>query len=167
MQSVELWPPKRPKNLQYREIMFRSLIPLLAAIALFAASEPDPWVATDLLHPKELADQLRGDGPKPHVFSVAFPVLYRNRHITGSQFAGPGREVAGIDALKEAVKDLPKDSEIVIYCGCCPMDHCPNIRPAFKALKDLGYSKVHVLLLATNFATDWSQKGYPSEPPIQ
>lgn len=145
----------------------RSLIALLAAFVLFAASEPEPWAATDLLQPKTLADQLRSDGAKPHVFSVAFSVLYRNRHITGSEFAGPGRDPEGIAALKKVVSGLPRDAEIVLYCGCCPMDHCPNIRPAFKALKDLGYTKVHVLLLPTNFATDWAQKGYPSEPPPQ
>lgn len=130
--------------MQYRENMLRrGLIPLLAAFALFAASEPEPWTATDLLQPKTLADQLRSDGAKPHVFSVAFSVLYRNRHITGSEFAGPGRDPEGIAALKKAVSGLPKDAEIV------------------------RYTKLHVLLLPTNFATDWAQKGYPSEPPPQ
>lgn len=145
----------------------RIFLPLLAAVVLFAAAEPDPWSTADLLQTNTLADQLRASGAQPHVFSVAFPVLYRNRHIAGAKFAGPGRDVAGIDALKEAVKALPKDADIVIYCGCCPMDRCPNIRPAFKALKELGYSKVHVLAMPTNFATDWSQKGYPVEPAAQ
>ena len=46
------------------------------------------------------------------------------------------------------------------------MVRCPNIRPAYRALKELGYTNVRVLDLATNFHDDWSGKGYPSEPAI-
>ena len=41
------------------------------------------------------------------------------------------------------------------------MDRCPNVRPAFKALQDLGFKNVRVLLLPANFATDWADKGLP------
>jgi len=129
-------------------------------------NQVDPWTAQQFMPPDALAKRLAPGAKPPVIISVAFPVLYRNRHIETALFAGPGRDAEGIAALKAAVKDLPKDTEIVIYCGCCPMDHCPNLRPAFRALKELGYTKIHALNIPTNFNTDWVTKGYPVAPPV-
>jgi len=90
-------------------------------------------------------------------------VLYRSKHITGAVYAGPGNRPEGIEALKKAVAGMAKDSDLVIYCRCCPMDRCPNIRPAWNTLKELGFTRVRVLNIPTNMATDWYQKDYPSE----
>ena len=120
-----------------------------------------------MMDPAALAKILQSpDGKQPHVICVAFPVLYKAKHIQHAMFAGPGSKGEGIEALKKAVAGLPKDADIVLYCGCCPMDHCPNLRPAFRALADLGYLKVRVLHIPTNTATDWSGKGYPTESSI-
>jgi hypothetical protein len=43
------------------------------------------------------------------------------------------------------------------------MDHCPNVHPAFAALRELGFTKVRVLILPTNFEIDWANKGLPYE----
>ena len=43
------------------------------------------------------------------------------------------------------------------------MEHCPNIRPAYQALKESGFTRVRVLRIPTNMAADWYGKGYPSE----
>ncbi|MFL6463384.1 MAG: hypothetical protein ACJ73N_03115, partial [Bryobacteraceae bacterium] len=51
---------------------------------------------------------------------------------------------------------------IVIYCGCCPFDKCPNIHPAYNTLKDLGFTDVKVVVNKTNLHTDWVSKGYPT-----
>ena len=50
--------------------------------------------------------------------------------------------------LKEAVEKLPRDREIVIYCGCCPWDKCPNMQPAFAALREMGFTKAKALFIA-------------------
>ena len=136
---------------------------LLLAQALVSQSAPDPWKAGDLLEPATLAQTLKSPGKAPVVISVAFPVLYNNKHIPHAIFAGPGSTPEGIGALKKAVAKLSKDSDIVVYCGCCPMEKCPNVRPAYSALKQMGFTKVRVLRLPTNMATDWFDKGYPSE----
>jgi hypothetical protein len=94
---------------------------------------------------------------------VAFPVLYRQRHIIHAEYAGPANSAEGIELLKKAAAKLQKNEEIVIYCGCCPMADCPNIRPAYSTLAELGFTHVKVLDLATNFHTDWVAKGYPVE----
>lgn len=127
-------------------------------------AQPDPWPKADLLDPAALAKVLASpSSPQPKIFCVAFPVLYRQRHILHAEFAGPTAKPEGLNMLRQAVGALPKASEIVLYCGCCPMDRCPNVRPAYRMLKEMGFSKVRVLKLDTNFHTDWSSKGYPVE----
>jgi thiosulfate/3-mercaptopyruvate sulfurtransferase len=133
---------------------------------LLRADEPtsDPWPKDALIEPSELAKILTGSQKPPVIISVVFPVLYRQRRILHAKLAGPTSKPEGISALKQAVADLPRNANVVIYCGCCPMVRCPNIRPAYSALKDLRYTNVHVLNLLTNLHTDWTQKGYPVEP---
>jgi thiosulfate/3-mercaptopyruvate sulfurtransferase len=114
-----------------------------------------------LIQPKDLAAQLRGIQAKPAIFQVGPNVLYRSKHIPGALFAGPGSGAAGQALLKEAVTKLPKDREIVIYCGCCPWNVCPNIKPAMDMLKQMGYTKVKALYLPQNFKSDWIDQNFP------
>jgi thiosulfate/3-mercaptopyruvate sulfurtransferase len=123
----------------------------------------DPWPRSELMQPADLAARLNSTKPRPHILCVAFPVLYRQRHILHAEYAGPGNKPEGIAALKGAVASLPKDAEIVIYCGCCPMVNCPNVRPAYTALKEESFRKVRVLNIPENFHADWVAKGYPVE----
>jgi thiosulfate/3-mercaptopyruvate sulfurtransferase len=135
---------------------------VLAAFA-FGQQAADPWNPAELMEPAALAEALRSAHP-PVVLCTAFPVLYRNKHILHALEAGPGSKPEGIALLKKAVADLPKETDIVIYCGCCPMVKCPNIRPAYRTLRDLGFVHVRVLSIPTNMHEDWFSKGYPSEP---
>jgi len=43
------------------------------------------------------------------------------------------------------------------------MKDCPNIRPAYRTLKSMGFERLMVLNLPSNFHTDWVAKGYPVE----
>ena len=118
----------------------------------------------NLMPPKELAALLGKPGAdKLSLIHVGFPVLYRGKHIPHSVFAGPGAKPEGLENLATAVGSASKDRSIVIYCGCCPMDKCPNIRPAFQKLKALGYQNVKVVIIPTNLHEDWTSKGYPVE----
>jgi len=122
------------------------------------------WAAdTPLIQPAEFAAQLAGKGAKPAVFHVGFNVLYRNRHIPDSVYAGPGSKPEGLELLKQAVAKLPRDREIVLYCGCCPWDHCPNMRPASELLRSMGFTHVKMLYIPTNLKVDWFDHGYPGE----
>jgi thiosulfate/3-mercaptopyruvate sulfurtransferase len=135
----------------------------LLAVACLGQDGSDPWPATALLEPPALVQAILSAKP-PAVLCVAFPVLYRNKHIIHAVFAGPGSKPEGIESLKKAVADLPKDADIVIYCGCCPMVKCPNVRPAYRTLHEMGFTHVRVLNIPTNMSTDWFSKNYPSEP---
>jgi thiosulfate/3-mercaptopyruvate sulfurtransferase len=119
----------------------------------------DPWTSNDLVQPKDVAADIK----TPLLIHVGFPVLYRSVHITGSQYAGPGSKPEGIELLKKAVAGQPKDREIVLYCGCCPWEKCPNMRPAFAALHEMGYTRLKAMVVPENLKADWVDKGYPTE----
>ena len=137
----------------------RRLLPVLflsAVVLLFGA---DPWAPSDLIQPAQVAKTT----DNALVIHVGFNVMYRSAHIANSVYAGPASQKDGIEALKKAVAGQPLARNIIIYCGCCPFDKCPNIRPAFQTLHDLGYANVKVLSIPENLKTDWIDKGYPTE----
>jgi hypothetical protein len=142
-----------------------SLLILLTVLCL-SQDAADPWAKPDLLDPASLAQEIQSTKP-PAIVCVAFTVLYRSKHILHALGAGPGSTAEGLAALKQAVVKLPKDADIVIYCGCCPMVKCPNIRPAYTTLKEMGFTHIRVLNIATNMHTDWYEKNYPSETGTQ
>jgi hypothetical protein len=137
---------------------------VLLATLCFSQDASGPWLKSEVLQPADFAASLKSSSAKPPtILCVAFPVLYRSRHIVHAVLAGPTSKPEGIDLLKKAVAGLPKDSDIVIYCGCCPMEKCPNVRPAYQALKEMGYNHLRVLNIPTNMRADWYSKDYPSE----
>jgi thiosulfate/3-mercaptopyruvate sulfurtransferase len=129
-----------------------------------AVTPSDPWTIKHIITTYELVNELKNDKTaKLRIYYVGFSFLYQQGHIPGSIYAGPASKQDGIDKLKNAVKGLKKGDYIVIYCGCCPWKDCPNIRQAYSALKDLGYTNVKVLYLPDNFPKDWKNKGYAVE----
>ena len=118
-----------------------------------------------LVQPADLTAQLAAKGAQPAVFMVGPNVLYRSKHIPGAVFAGAAQNEFGLAILKAEAGKLPRDREVVVYCGCCPWDHCPNIKPAVDLLKQMGFAKVKALYLGTGFKVDWLDKGYTADPP--
>ena len=89
--------------------------------------------------------------------------MYQQVHIPGSEYIGPASGAAGMEQLRRRVEKLPRNQFIVLYCGCCPWGHCPNMKPAAKELADMGFKNVNLLYIANNFGADWVDKGYPVE----
>lgn len=135
------------------------LFPIVALTLLAVALAAE----IPLVQPKDLAARLASGQAKPVIFQVGPNVLYRSKHIPGALYAGPGSKSEGLEALKTAAGKLPRDGELVIYCGCCPWDRCPNIKPAIDLLKQMGFTRVKAMYSATNFKTDWIDQGYPVE----
>ncbi|HEY1422416.1 MAG TPA: hypothetical protein VGF20_03115 [Candidatus Acidoferrum sp.] len=128
------------------------------------AAPADPWTATQTVLPAPFAAELQQEkGPRALVIYVGVRTLYNGGHIPGAVYHGPGSTEQGIADLKVYAATLPKNSDVVLYCGCCPLEKCPNLRPAFSALKDMGFARLRVLLLPTSFNVDWAEKGYPLE----
>jgi thiosulfate/3-mercaptopyruvate sulfurtransferase len=128
----------------------------------------DPWTQSQTVDPAHLAKELDSSrGPaKPTVICVAPRALYNGAHIPGALFLGPGYTSQGIDSLKEWARSAPRSTDVVIYCGCCPMGRCPNVRPAFQTLTGMGFTHVRVLLLPHDFHTDWIAPGYSAEKSV-
>jgi rhodanese-related sulfurtransferase len=133
----------------------RTLVMLAAvsAMTLLAAEK------LSVVQPADLAKDLKA----PLIIHVGFNVLYRATHIPGAIYAGPASQPDGIAELKQAVSGQPRSRAIVLYCGCCPWDKCPNIRPALAVLREMGFENVRALELPENLKTDWIDKGYPIE----
>ncbi|MCE9579087.1 MAG: rhodanese-like domain-containing protein [Deltaproteobacteria bacterium] len=113
------------------------------------------------IEPADLAAQLDTAQPRPLLFQVGFKKLYEQAHIPGSEYFGPGNDEAAIGRLRDRVTSLPRDTPIVVYCGCCPWERCPNVKPAYALLHELGFTRAKVLSIPNNFGDDWAAKGYP------
>src|SRR5690606_39811665 len=111
----------------------RSLVLLLAGAALPAgrfslAAQPASSIPGEkLVQPAEWAARLKdGSATGTLMLHVGFRTMFDQAHIPGSEYAGPGNTGAGLQVLRERVAGLQKDTPILIYCGCCPWDRCPN-----------------------------------------
>ena len=124
-------------------------------------AEP-PLSGDMLIQPEEVNKLLQSPGgDKPLVFQVGFHILYTQAHIPGSEYLGPASKEDGMALLRKRAATLSRKSPIVLYCGCCPWSHCPNIKPAYEGLKSMGFSNLKVMYITENFGTDWVEKGYP------
>ncbi len=139
------------------------LLTALAGATAMCAKADDPWPKEDVLEPAEFAKELASKAAGLSIFYVGFPVLYRSARISGAQLAGPCSKPEGLAALRKLAGSLAHDGRVVLYCGCCPFEHCPNIRPGYQAMRGLGFSRAKVLHIATNLHTDWIEKGYPTQ----
>jgi len=132
------------------------------ALALAEHQPASSIPAADLIQPAELAALLkRAAVPQPLILQVGFRNLYAQAHIPDSEYVGAAREEAGLTQLRNRVAKLSKDMAIIIYCGCCPWNHCPNVAAAYGALHALGFTQVKVLYIAENFGDNWVNQGYP------
>ena len=149
------------KKLQFA--FFCAMLTMSAATLNFAlAARADPWTAEQTVQPAQLVAELQQEkDPHVQVIFVGPRTLYSGGHIPGAVFHGPGSSEQGIADLKKYAATLAKNSDVVLYCGCCPLEKCPNLRPSFTALKDTGFARLRVLILPTSFNTDWVEKGYP------
>jgi len=124
-----------------------------------------PWTSAQLIQPADLARELANakGANRPVIVFVGVRALFEGAHIPGAVFHGPGMSEQGLADLKAWALNLPRSSNVLIYCGCCPWDRCPNVRPAFVALRDMGFKRLRVLVIPTNLRADWVAKGYPVE----
>jgi thiosulfate/3-mercaptopyruvate sulfurtransferase len=149
-----------------RSFIFRvSLFTVIAAAVALAQDlalreDPLPPGSNQLIQAEELAQALKG-ARKPVVLYVGPKSIYAQAHIPGAENIGPVVRPEGMEKLRARLTSLAKDSPVVIYCGCCPWDHCPNIRPAYAELKKARFTNVRVLYLENSFGANWKDKGLP------
>jgi len=136
---------------------------LLGSNAVFAAKPADSIPAAKLVQPADWAAKVKDGSAKGTLaLHVGFKTMFDQAHIPGSEYAGPGNTSAGLQVLRNRVAAMAKDAPILIYCGCCPWERCPNMAGAYDALVELGFTNVQALIIKENFGTDWVDKGYPT-----
>jgi rhodanese-related sulfurtransferase len=154
------------RSLIVRLFLLSAVIAAFALVSTKTMAKP-PAAADDIpaasqIQPEALAKFMQtANAPNPIVLYVGPKAFYVQSHIAGAEFIGPTGKPEGMTKLRNRMATVKKDKPIVIYCGCCPWDHCPNIRPAFAELTKAGFTNVRVLYLKTSFGADWKDKGLP------
>ena len=119
--------------------------------------QTEPWAAGQLLDPSVLAKAIGNDHAiQSKIFCVGPGALIPNSIDTG-----PAKDKQNLDKLRIELSKLPRDANVIIYCGCCPFERCPNVRPAFSLLNEMKFTRAKLLNIPHNLKTDWIDKGYP------
>jgi hypothetical protein len=134
----------------------------IAAFLFFTGSaafsqNPVNWTEKQVMQPQELAAAITAGKDLPVIFSVGPAAT-----IPGSVEVGMVNNAEGIKKLKALLDKTDRNKKIVIYCGCCPYEHCPNVRPAIDVLNQLKFTNFFLLDLPHNIKKDWIDKGYPN-----
>jgi len=115
----------------------------------------EPWNTNQLIKTEDLAYRI-SHNEDLLIFSIG-----PDNIIKGSYDIGPGEEEENLRGLKKVLENVPKEKEVILYCGCCPFAQCPNIRPAFAVLKEMGFEKPRLLDIPQNIKVDWLDMNYP------
>lgn len=93
---------------------------------------------------------------------------YGFKKIPGSLVIGSVDQDSWKANLKNALittkSDKAYNREVVVYCGCCSSDNCPNVEPVILELQKLGFKKVKGLYFPQGYLPDWHAKKYLEEP---
>jgi len=117
----------------------------------------DTWTQKDLMQPADLAASLANAKAKQaYIFNIGVV-----EDIKGAKNIGGASDKANLEKFRQELSKLPKSAQVVVYCGCCPFERCPNIRPAFNLMKSMGYTNGKLLNIPTNLKQNWIDKGYP------
>jgi hypothetical protein len=146
------------KNLKFLYInIIACLLCVITAKAQDLSLKKQVWPDKYLMETKTLVSNLENPrAAKPNIYNIGFV-----GNIQGAKKLAAASKEEGLAQLRSELKDKPKTSPIIIYCGCCPFEHCPNVKPAFTLLQKLGYTNAKILNLPTSIKADWMDKGYP------
>lgn len=137
------------------------LLPLIfLSLMAFRKKETGPWKEKQLVRPEILAERIRNGDTANLILLNTGPV----EDIAGAVTIGAVEDPAHLAQLRTYLQSVPKDKEIIIYCGCCPISLCPNLRPAWEVLQQEHFRNYKVLRLVHDLQEDWIDKGYPTQP---
>lgn len=143
-------------NMKKASLQTIILLSVLSFNTISHSQNPENWTSNQLIQPADLANVLETGIDIPVILSVG-PGAY----IPHSVNIGMVKDKDKLDKLKKELESISKEKKIVVYCGCCPFEHCPNVRPAIKMLKDMKFTNYFLLNIPKNIKTDWIDKGYP------
>lgn len=148
---------KQIKLTQTAKIKIKACIIMLLFIwQKSIAQNPINWTADQLIPASELSAVINDGKQVPVIYCIGPSAI-----IPHSKDMGMIKEADNMKLFKDELANLAKDTQIVIYCGCCPYEHCPNVRPAIQLLKEMKFTNYKLLDLPHNIKIDWISKGYP------
>jgi thiosulfate/3-mercaptopyruvate sulfurtransferase len=125
--------------------------------SLTSFGQLEPWTPEQLLEPAALAAEIQHASAHPPLVVCVGP----SGVIKGSVEVGPAKDEASVSKLRALLAKEDRSREVIIYCGCCPFAHCPNVRPAFVLLNEMKFTHARLLNLPHNIKVDWIDHGYP------
>jgi len=132
---------------------------ILPLIFFAFTTQDNPWQKEQLLEPNTLVSILNNPkAKKPIILNVGPTEL-----IKSAKSMGICSTQEGIEQFKNYVDKLPLNQDLVIYCGCCKLATCPNIKKTMLYLQLRGYTNYKLLDLPTSLEVDWIKKGYPMD----
>ncbi|MBS1602333.1 MAG: rhodanese-like domain-containing protein [Bacteroidetes bacterium] len=135
----------------------RASLALLFVMTATFIRQTEPWTPAQLLEPSELAAKISHPAVNPPLIICVGP----SGLIKGSIETGPAKDSQNLDSLKRLLQKQDPGKEVIIYCGCCPFEHCPNVRPAFTLLNEMHFTRARLLNLSHNIKVDWIDHKYP------
>ena len=135
----------------------RALFAIVFLPATAFIRQTEPWTPAQLLEPSELAAAISHPSANPPLIVCVGP----SGLIKGSVETGPAQKSENLDTLKTLLEKQDRNREVIIYCGCCPFQHCPNVRPAFTLLNEMHFTNARLLNLSHNIKVDWLDHKYP------
>lgn len=137
----------------------KTLLTVFACLLSFSSfAQGYPWKKEQVMPIAVLAAKIQSEKDLPLILNVG-PM----DNIKTAVKIGAANTEKGISKLKTTVAGMDCKRPAVIYCGCCSYSNCPNIRPAYEALTEMGFKDVMVLNIPEGIVPDWSGKGYPME----
>ncbi len=131
--------------MHYLTFLFTAFL-LISGSGMYAQKKVEPWSEKQLMTTETLASRIeQGKSGNLLILSVG-----PDANIKGAIDIGPTMEEEHLDRLEAYLKG-----------GCCPLDGCPNIRPAFMKLNQLGFKNGILLDIPQNIKVNWLDKGYP------
>ena len=137
---------------------FKLLLTAFLMLSVFSfGQQTEPWKENQLMKTNELASRISLSQTENLLIVSIGP----DAVIKGSVDMGPAQNKSNLDNLRKYLEGVSRDKEVVIYCGCCPFSRCPNIRPAFSLLKEMGFKDPKLVDIPQNIRVDWLSKKYP------
>lgn len=137
---------------------FKLLLTAFLMLSVFSfGQQTEPWKENQQMKTEELASRISLSQTENLLIVSIGP----DAVIKGSVDMGPAQNKSNLDNLRKYLEGVSRDKEVVIYCGCCPFSRCPNIRPAFSLLKEMGFKDPKLVDIPQNIRVDWLSKKYP------
>ncbi len=115
------------------------------------------YASNELIAPEVVAQKIINNEQGMYIFNTG-PV----DDIKGAINIGPVEQAKYLDKFKQIVDTLDPTSKVYIYCGCCPLAVCPNLKPAYALLQAKGFAEYKVIQMVQGIEEDWISKGYPT-----